>query len=266
MNSIYGFLKRYKLIDIIGYAVLIIGAGSWLLITSVEKQGYYWQWYQVPKFLVDSRNGRWSAGPLTDGLQLTLLIAGVSLIFTNIIGLATALMRLTDSYIARTTARIYLEFARNTPLLVQIFFVYFIIAPMVNIDRFWAGVIALSLFEGAYASEIYRSGIVSINKGQWEASHALGLNTYECYRYIVLPQAVRRVLPPLTSQAISLIKDSSLLSVISIYELTMQANDIVATTFLVFEVYFTIAAIYLVLALVLSQVVAYFERRYKVIA
>jgi polar amino acid transport system permease protein len=266
MNSLYGFLKRYKLIDIIGYAVLIIGGGSWLLISSVEKQGYYWQWYQVPKFLVDTRNGSWSAGPLIDGLQLTLVIAGISLVFTNIIGLATALMRLTDSYIARATARIYLEFTRNTPLLVQIFFVYFVIAPIVNIDRFWAGVIALSLFEGAYASEIYRSGIVSINKGQWEASHALGLSGYECYRYIVLPQAVRRVLPPLTSQAISLIKDSSLLSVISIYEMTMQANDIVATTFLVFEVYFTIAAIYLVLALGLSQVVAYFERRYKVIA
>ena len=149
----------------------------------------------------------------------------------------------------------YLEFTRNTPLLVQIFFVYFVMAPIMDMDRFTAGVTALSLFEGAYASEIYRSGIVSINIGQWEAAYALGMNRLASYRYIILPQAIRRILPPLTSQSVSLIKDSSLLSVIAISELTMQANEIVAETFLVFEIYFCIAAIYLVLALILSQVV-----------
>ena len=183
---------------------------------------------------------------------------------TNFVGLLTAMLRLSNSLIARSSARIYMELARNTPLLVQIFFIYFVVAPLMNIDRFAAGVIALSLFEGAYASEIYRSGIISIDKGQWDAAKALGMGRYHIYRYIILPQAVRRVLPPLTSQAVSLIKDSSLLSVIAIAELTTQANIIVAETFLVFEIYFTIAAIYLILALVVSRLAALAESRFQV--
>ena len=127
-----------------------------------------------------------------------------------------------------------------------------------------AAILALSLFDGAYASEIYRAGIVSINRGQWEAAYSLGLGTFHTYKNVILPQAIRRILPPLTSQAISLIKDSSLVSVIAVYELTMQANAIVAETFLVFEVYFTIAAVYLVMTVLLSQVVRYMEVRFKI--
>jgi polar amino acid transport system permease protein len=132
-----------------------------------------------------------------------------------------------------------------------------------NIDRLAAAVLALSLFEGAYASEIYRAGIVSIHKGQWEAAYSLGLSTFSTYKSVILPQAIRRVLPPLTSQAISLIKDSSLVSVLAVYEMTMQANAIVAETFLVFEIYFTIAAVYLVITVSLSQLVSLMERRFK---
>lgn len=173
-------------------------------------------------------------------------------------------MRLSNSLLARAVARVYLEIARNTPLLVQIFFMYFVVAPILQIDRFAAGVLALSLFEGAYASEIYRAGIVAVDKGQWEASYTLGLSTYQNYRYIILPQAIRRILPPLTSQAVSLIKDSALVSVIAIYEMTMYANEIVSETFLTFEIFFTIAGIYLALAIILSRIVDYFEKRNRV--
>jgi len=159
---------------------------------------------------------------------------------------------------------VYLEIARNTPLIVQLFFIYFVVAPVLGIDRLFAAILALSLFEGAYASEVYRSGIVSLPKGQWEAAHSLGLTTFDTYRKVILPQAIRRVLPPLTSQTISLIKDSSLVSVIAVYEMTMQANAIVAETFLTFEVYFTIAGIYLVITVILSQFVALMERKFKV--
>jgi polar amino acid transport system permease protein len=138
------------------------------------------------------------------------------------------------------------------------------VAPVLNIERFAAAILALSLFEGAYASEIYRAGIVSINKGQWEAAHSLGLSTFHTYKNIILPQAIRRILPPLTSQAVSLIKDSSLVSVLAVYEMTMQANAIVAETFLVFEVYFTIAAVYLLITVSLSQIVSVMEKRLKV--
>ena len=147
-----------------------------------------------------------------------------------------------------------LELIRNTPLLVQLFFIYFVLAPVLGIGRFTAGVLALSLFEGAYGSEIFRAGIVSIDKGQWEACHSLGLSAVHTYRYIILPQAIKRILPPLTNQAVSLIKDSALVSTIAIYDLTMQAQVIISETFLTFEVWFTVAAIYLVLTVMLSTV------------
>lgn len=265
MQALYRFILRYKLADIAGYALFMVAGTIWLLGSAAAEQGYFWQWYRVPRYLFADVTTGWQPGPLLEGVQLTLLIAAVSLVCTNIIGLLTALMRIGNSFIARGLARIYLEATRNTPLIVQIFFVYFVIAPIFSIDRFAAGVIALSLFEGAYASEIYRSGIVSIDKGQWDAAEALGMSLFSTYRYIVLPQAVRRILPPLASQGVSLIKDSSLLSVIAIAELTTQANTIVAETFLVFEIYFTIAAIYLVIAFLLSQISAFIERRYTVV-
>ncbi len=253
------------LFDISAYLFLMIG-GVFLLLKGAEDQGYYWQWFRIPKYLYEFDDGRFIAGPILKGLKITLNLTWISLILTYIIGLVTALMRLSNSLLARGIARVYLEITRNTPLLVQIFFIYFVVAPILDIDRFVAGVLALSLFEGSYASEIYRSGIVAVNKGQWEASYTLGLSTYQNYRYIILPQAIRRILPPLTSQAVSLIKDSSLVSVIAIYEMTMQANEIASETFLVFEIFFTIAAIYLVLTITLSQIVAYLERRYRVVS
>jgi polar amino acid transport system permease protein len=124
----------------------------------------------------------------------------------------------------------------------------------------------LSLFEGAYASEIFRAGIVSISRGQWEAGYSLGLNTFHTYRTIILPQAIRRILPPLTSQAISLIKDSALVSTIAIYDLTMQAQAIISETFLTFELWFTVAAMYLGVTLTLSVIVNKMERRFRVTA
>ena len=244
--------------------LIVMAIIGYTIIRGASEQGYHWQWYRVPQFLFTLKNGTFTLGPLLKGLEVTLYITVISMVFTYIIGLATALLRLSESIIGRASARVYLEIARNTPLIVQLFFVYFVIAPVLGIDRLFAAILALSLFEGAYASEIYRSGIVSIHKGQWEACHALGLTKFDAYRTVILPQAIRRVLPPLTSQTISLIKDSSLVSVIAVYEMTMQANAIVAETFLTFEVYFTIAAIYLVLTVSISQLVALLERKFKV--
>ena len=122
----------------------------------------------------------------------------------------------------------------------------------------------MSLFEGAYASEIFRAGIVSIHRGQWEAAYSIGLNTLSTYRFVVLPQAIRRIIPPLVSQAVSLIKDSALVSTIAIYDLTMQGQIIIAETYLVFELWFTVAAVYLVITTMLSLTVSYPEKRLKV--
>jgi polar amino acid transport system permease protein len=198
------------------------------------------------------------------GLLVTLKISVVSLILASAIGLTTSLMQLSTSFVARTTAKIYVETIRNTPLLIQLFFIYFVLGPVLGLSRFFSAVLALSLFEGAYASEIIRSGIVSIHRGQWEAAYSLGMTTFDTYRTVILPQAIRRILPPLTSQAISLIKDSALVSTIAIYDLTMQAQAIIAETYLTFEIWFTVALMYLGVTMTLSLVVRQMEYRFKV--
>jgi polar amino acid transport system permease protein len=256
--------NRSTLLDILKFLALI-ALLTFLLYRGTKSLGYNWQWFRVPKYLFQFEDGKLIVGPLIQGLMVTFRIAAFGLILAFIFGLVTALFRMSSSFVAQVVARGYLELIRNTPLLVQIFFLYFVMAPVLGIDRFLAAVLALSLFEGAYASEIFRAGIVSIHKGQWEAAHSLGLSTFHTYRHIVLPQAIRRLLPPLTSQAISLIKDSSLVSTIAVYELTMQGRAIVADTFMTFEIWFTIAAIYLVVTVALSIVVNIMEIRLKIV-
>ncbi len=262
MNKLLGAaaVRRKALIDW-GEFLLLAGLVVWLLSAGTGGLGYQWQWYRVPRFLFTTDSGGWTAGPLLQGLLVTLRISALSLLCMLILGLTAALLRLSASFAARALARGYLELVRNTPLLIQIFFIYFVMAPVLNIGAFATAVLALSLFEGAYAAEILRAGIVSIHRGQWEAAHSLGLGTFDTYRYVILPQALRRVLPPLAGQAISLIKDSSLVSTIAVYDLTMQGQKIVSETFLVFEIWFTVAAIYLVMTLSLSLAVHFLEHQ-----
>lgn len=265
MRSDRGFwssLKHSPAIAIFKF-LLLIAAVSWLLMSGTERLGYNWQWYRIPRYLFTFQDGRFTAGPLLQGLAVTLYVSAASLVLCFVFGLVTALLRLSGSPVARLVARTYLELIRNTPLLVQLFFIYFVLGPVLGIERFTSAVLALSLFEGAYASEIFRAGIVSIHQGQWEAAHSLGLSTFHTYQRIILPQAIRYVLPPLTSQAISLIKDSALVSTIAVYDLTMQGQVIIAETFLTFEVWFTVAAIYLVITVALSVVVNILENHLR---
>ena len=251
------------LIDITKY-LLLMAAITWLMVNSTRELGYHWQWYRVPRYLFSIDDGQFNPGPLIDGLLLTFRITGISLVLAFIIGLVTALLRLSNSFVGKVISRGYLEIIRNTPLLVQLFFVYFVLSPVFDISAFTSAVLTLSFFEGAYASEIFRAGIVSIHRGQWEAAFSIGLNTYQTYRLIVLPQAIRRILPPLTGQAVSLIKDSALVSTIAIYDLTMRGQEIIAETFLVFEIWFTVAAMYLMITLALSLTVSYMEKKFKI--
>lgn len=251
--------------DLIQFALLIALVVGFFAESS-ENLGYNWQWYQVPQYLYTIDEGGFRAGPLLQGFWVTLHISAVSLVLAFAIGLLTALCRLSGAFTAQALARFYLETSRNTPLLIQLFFIYFVVGPVLGLSRFPSAVLALSLFEGAYASEIFRAGIVSIPRGQWEAGYSLGLSTFHTYRTIILPQAIRRILPPLTSQAISLIKDSALVSTIAIYDLTMQAQAIISETFLTFELWFTVAAMYLVVTITLSIVVNRMERRFRVAA
>jgi polar amino acid transport system permease protein len=252
--------RRTALIDL-GKFFLAAGLLVLILSASVRGLGYHWQWYRIPRYLFSADGGVWATGPLLQGLLVTLEISALSLLCATILGLTAALFRLSDSFAARALAQGYLELIRNTPLLIQIFFIYFVLSPVLDIGAFASAVLALSLFEGAYAAEILRAGIVSIQRGQWEAAHSLGLGVFDAYRYVILPQAIGRVLPPLAGQAISLVKDSSLVSAIAIYDLTMQGQKIVAETFLAFEIWFTVAAIYLVVTFTLSLAVRALEQK-----
>ncbi len=245
----------------------ILTAGALIILVvavSTGRMTYNWQWYRVPRYLVEQTDSGRRPGLLLQGLWTTLKISGLSLILASVIGLVTALFRLSRSVTANIVARAYLELIRNTPLLIQIFFIYFVVGPLFGFTRFASAVIALSLFEGAYTSEIIRGSILAVHRGQWESAYSLGLSSTDTYRFIILPQAIRQIVPPLTSQAVSLIKDSALVSTIAIYDLTMRGSEVVSETFLTFEIWFTVAAIYLVVTGFLSTVVSILEKRMRI--
>jgi polar amino acid transport system permease protein len=257
-NSALTFDKRFYLETI--QSLVLIGVAVFVTVLFVDNVQYKWQWYRVGQFLIDRSGTNATPGLLFRGLAVTMKISAVSLVATTGIGLTVALLRLSSSFTGNLVAQVFLEGVRNTPLLIQLFFIYFIVAPIFSLSPFTSAIIALSMFEGAYASEIIRGAIISVPRGQWEAAHSLGLSRFDTYRHIVLPQALRQIIPPLTSQVISLIKDSALVSTIAIYDLTMQGNAIVSETFLSFEIWFIVAAIYLVITGSLSTAIFVLER------
>lgn len=200
-------------------------------------------------------------GPLMLGLWTTLWLSAISSFFALILGLLTGLARISKNITLRGLASIYVECIRGTPLLVQIFIAYFFLGTVFNLSRNVCGIGALALFAGAYVAEIVRAGIQSIPKGQMEASRSLGMSAFQTMKDVILPQAFKKILPPLSGQFISLIKDSSLVSVIAITDLTKSGREIITSTFATFEVWIVVAAMYLLVTSVLSQLVYYMERR-----
>ena len=255
-------LRRSPIVDVLQFA-LLGGAVVWLSLRGAEAMGYHWQWYRVPRYLYRVVDDGILWGPLVKGLFLTLELTAWSTLLAIAIGLTVALLRLSDSVVSRAVARVYLEIIRNTPLLVQLYLFFYILAPIFGLDRFWTGVLALAFFEGAFGSEIFRAGILSVGRGQWEASASLGLGRLPTYRFIVIPQALRLVLPPLTSLVINLIKHSAIVSAIAIADLTTAGRNVIAETYLSFEIWFTVAAMYLVLTITLSLLVSVLERRLR---
>jgi len=239
----------------------IAGVLVFAVIRGAENINYRWQWYRVGDFLVTSENGAWSAGPLLQGLFVTLEISVLSLVLTLAIGLATAMLRLSTSVVGRGLARGYLELIRNTPLLIQLYVIYFVLGPILGWGQTTTAIVCLAGFQGAYTSEIFRAGLAAIPRGQVEAGNSLGLSRVDNYRYVILPQVIRNMLPPLTNEAVSLVKNSSIVSVIAIFDLTTQGRNLIADSFLTFEIWLTVAAIYLAVTLALSTAAAMAERR-----
>lgn len=256
-------VARSGAVTAIGTYVLVTGALLYAIWAGATAMPYQWQWERVPQFLfvVDEAGLRW--GTLTLGVMETLRISVLALAIAALLGLVLALLRLSPSWSGRAISSGFVELVRTTPLIVQVSMFYFVLAPIIGIGRFWTGVLALSLFEAAFIAEIVRAGILSVPQSQWEAGTSLGLSRFTIYRHIALPQAFRLMLPPLTGAAISLIKDSSIVSVIALFELTTAGRDAISLTYMSFEIWLTVAAIYLVLTLLLSLVARHFERRLK---
>lgn len=208
-----------------------------------------------------ARKAGLSPGPLLVGLWVTLEISALALLLAIGIGLIVGLGRVSSNPAARNLAATYVEIIRGTPLLVQIFIFYFFIGNVLSLSAFTAGVAALGVFTGAYVAEILRAGIESVPRGQMEAARSLGLSYVQAMRHVVLPQAVRKSLPSLAGQGISLIKDSSLVSVMALTDLTKAGREVVSSTFSPFEVWFTVAAMYLLLTGGLSWLVRKLELR-----
>lgn len=203
---------------------------------------------------------------LLTGAAVTVQITALSVGFGLVIGMFVGLARLSAHLPVRTAAAVYVDFIRGTPLLVQIFLIYFALPILLGarIDPFVAAITACSINSGAYVAEIFRAGIQSIDKGQMEAGRSLGMTWAQTMRHIILPQAFKRVIPPLGNEFIAMLKDSSLVSVIGFEELTRRGQLIIARTYGSFEIWLTVAFIYLLMTLAISRLVAYLERRYKI--
>lgn len=203
---------------------------------------------------------------LLTGAAVTVKITALSVFLGILIGLFVGIARISTYKIVHLAAAVYVDFLRGTPLLVQIFLVYFALPVLTGqrIDPFIAAIAACSINSSAYVAEIFRAGIQSIDAGQMEAGRSLGMTWTQTMRYIIVPQAARRVIPPLGNEFIALLKDSSLVSVIGFEELTRRGQLIIARTYASLEIWICVAIIYLVMTVSISRLVAWLERRYKI--
>ena len=197
------------------------------------------------------------------GWLVTVKISAVSLVLSSVIGLFFALGQRSRWLVVRYFSKTYIEVIRGTPLLVQILVFFYVVANAIGLDdRYKAGIIILSIFSGAYIAEIFRAGIESVGRSQLESARAIGLTRGQTYRFVVFPQALRQTLPPLAGQFVSLVKDSSLLSIISISEFTFNAQAVNARTFRTLESYLPLALGYLILTLPISLWTRRLEQRH----
>lgn len=219
-----------------------------------------WGWYVVSPA---TDNGWTNLKFLLGGLYYTIALSVTAILISIIIGLLVALPGISENRTLRAFNRLYVEIVRAVPILVLILWVYYGLPQMagITIGVFWAGVLALALSDSAFQAEIFRAGIQSIARGQYEAAHSISLSYIDTMRYVILPQAIRRILPALGNQLVYMLKMSSLVSVIGMQELTRRANELVVTEYRPLEIYTVLVLEYLVLILIVSAGVRWLERR-----
>jgi polar amino acid transport system permease protein len=221
---------------------------------------YTWGWYVVSPW---SEKGQTNLAFLASGLGWTVSLAICAIAVSVVLGLVVALLGLSRNRLARGVNRVYVEGLRSIPMLVMVLWVFYGLPVVLGIkmEVFAAGIVALALCDSAFEAEIFRAGIQSIDRGQHEAAETLGLNFVDKMRFIILPQAIRRVLPPLGNQFVYMLKTSSLVSVIGLAELTRKANELVVTEYRPLEIYTALIVEYLILILIVSWAVRLLERR-----
>ena len=256
---------------------------------------YKWRWDRTFAFIIrwDPKRGEWVTNLLAQGLFTTVRLTIWGMLLATLIGTVGGICRVSRTLLPRIISRLYVELVRNIPPLVFVFIIYFFVSGQIvaflGVERFAAsaspitrdaigvlfdqpklfanfitGLICLSLFEGAYVTEIVRAGIESIESGQWQAAQSLGLTRWKTLRLVVLPQALARILPALAGQLISLIKTSSIVSLIAIQELTFMAGEVAVTTSSVFEVWIVVAVMYFVICFACARLFGALERKLAV--
>lgn len=280
---------RFTPLDAAILAVLA-GAFGYVLYKASTGLNYHWNWEVIPQFLArfDERTGSWVPGLLTQGLFTTVRLSAWSGLLAMVLGVFVGILRVSPSLFKRQIGAVYVGLIRNTPPLVLIFIFYFFIGdqimallgveelvyalsdgagrflswffgPMNRFPRFLSALITLALFEAAYIAEIVRAGIRSVEPGQWEAASSTGMTRWQTLRHVVLPQALQRMLPALAGQFISIVKDSAIVSVISIEELTFQAQQLMTTTYRSFEIWTLVLVMYFLLTFLCSLIVRRLE-------
>lgn len=286
--------RRLHWLDFIIIA-LMLGLVAYVYYRVDAVLHYNWDWSFLPQYLLrwDEQQQHWVANILLQGLLTTLRLALWSMLLAAFIGTLMGIMRTAKRLLPRLISRVYVELIRNIPPLVFIFIFYFFISgqimPLLGIDDFirnaspqtlnllgWlfgppellenvlSGIICLALFEGAYVTEIVRAGIQAIPHGQREAGFSIGLSRWSVMRYVVLPQAIQKVIPPLANQFITLIKDSSIVSLISIQELTFLGTEVSVSTGRVFETWIAVAGLYFMICYALALLFGRLEKRLAV--
>ncbi|MEY8827856.1 amino acid ABC transporter permease [Sedimentitalea sp. XS_ASV28] len=286
------FFRKLKWPDYV-IALVLFGFFAYVWLTIEGTLNYKWRWNLIPGYIVGWHSGReeYFANLLLQGVIATIRISIYASILALILGTVLGVARCSANLTIRMLARTYLELLRNIPPVVVVFIFYFFLSQQfidaLNLER-WArgiarqddngvwefffgemrrfpsmisGVIVLALFESAFVGEIVRAGIQSIPKGQWEAARSIGMSRFQQMRYVVMPQALKKVTPPLANQFISLIKDSSIISLISVQELTYKTVELVASTRMIFEAWITTACFYFVICFSLSRLFSRLEKR-----
>ena len=235
--------------------VVISGA---LLLSGCGNSNYNWGWYVVSP---TTSQGQTNLKFLISGLGYTISLSLIAIAISVLVGLAVALPGLASNRTGRIFNRLYVEIFRSIPPLVMILWIYYGLPVLLNIDIdvFASGILALALCDSAFEAEIFRAGIQSIHRGQHEAADSIGLNYFNKMRYIILPQAIRRILPPLGNQFVYMLKMSSLVSVIGLADLTRQANELVVTEYRPLEIYTVLVLEYLILIVIASNLVRKLE-------